>query len=179
MTDSKPQGSDADRALRRRILRMGAVGAPVVLTFRGTSAWAVSAGCLVKEGMHPIPGQIIRVDENFQPIPKAGLAGMSESGMSEPGVCGNNGYQYGNDGKNKDKGNAGCNNDYGNSGNTGNNSGLAWYEQYETVFVTQDPFGAAKDRVVDRTTDIDGLRALVYNGNIGMTCLASIQNMAV
>lgn len=173
-TNTRAQSSEADRALRRRILRAGLIGAPVVLTFRGTSAWAVSAGCLVKEGTHPIPGQIIRVDENFQPIPKPGVdVGQSNNNQN----CGNNGNHYGNGGKNKDKGNATCNGN-GNGNNNNSNSNLAWYDQYETVFVTQDPFGAAADRVADRNTDINGLRALVYNGNIGITCLASIQGMA-
>lgn len=110
---------------RRQILKAAAVGAPLILTFRASSAWAVSAGCLVEPGNLEIPGAIIRVDENGNPIP-------AQNPTPE--------------------------------------------EPYETIFVTQDPFGAASDRVVDATVDTDRLRALVYNQNIGETCVMSILN---
>lgn len=116
------------RLMRRRLLVAGAVGAPLVLTFRSTSAWAISAGCIVKTGTHPIPGSIVRVDENLQPIPKIGGA-----------------------------------------------TGPEWYQQYELITVTQDPNGSAASRIADKTTDLDRLRALVFNQNIGITCLQSIQ----
>ncbi|MDA5193620.1 hypothetical protein [Govanella unica] len=182
MSDMNKDDHNADRDMRRRLLRLGAVGAPVVLTFRSTSAWALSSGCLVKDGTLPIPGQLIRVDENFQPIPKAGITAAGNNGNS--GNCGNNGNPNGNNGNGKGKGNTNGNGNNGNNGSCGNNgngpgsSELAWYDQYETVFVTQDPHGSAGDRVADRNTDINGLRALVYNGNIGTTCLQSINGLS-
>lgn len=109
---------EQDRATRRNLLKAGAVGAPLILTFRSTSAWAVSAGCLIQPGDQQVPGSITAVDENFQPIPD------------------------GNDG-------------------------------YETIFITQDV-----NDVADGTVDRDRLRALVYNNNIGMTCLQSITDSA-
>lgn len=108
---------------RRQILKAAAVGAPLILTFRASSAWAVSAGCLVEPGDREIPGAIIRVDEEGNPIP-------AQNPTPE--------------------------------------------EPYETIFVTQDPFGSAEDRVVDGSVDTDRLRALVYNNNIGETCVMSI-----
>lgn len=119
------------RLMRRRLLVAGAIGAPLVLTFRSTSAWAISAGCIVKTGTHPIPGSIVRVDENLQPIPKIGGP-----------------------------------------------TGPEWYQQYELITVTQDPNGSAASRIADKTTDLDRLRALVFNQNIGITCLQSIQTSA-
>lgn len=124
---SHPDVSDSKQRLRRRLLVTGAIAAPVILTFRSTSAWAVSAGCLVQNGTLPIPGAIIRVDENLVPIPKIGGA-----------------------------------------------TGDEWYEQYEVIQVLQDPGGAGNQRVVNGSTDIDRLRALVFNQNIGATCLQSI-----
>lgn len=128
---TKGDSAETAQLMRRRLLVAGAVGAPLVLTFRSTSAWAVSAGCIVKAGTHPIPGAIIRVDENFQPIPKIGGA-----------------------------------------------TGPEWDQQYELIMVSQDPSGSADMRIADGNTDIDRLRALVYNQNIGMTCLQSIQTSA-
>lgn len=110
---------------RRQILKAAAVGAPLILTFRASSAWAVSAGCLVEPGTLEIPGSIIRVDENGNPIP-------AQNPTPE--------------------------------------------QPYETIFVTQDPFGSAEDRIVDAGVDSDRLRALVYNQNIGETCVMSIVN---
>jgi len=108
---------EQDRTTRRNLLKAGAVGAPLILTFRSTSAWAVSAGCLIQPGDQPIPGSIIAVDENFQPIPDG--------------------------------------------------------EGYETIFITQDV-----NDIADGAIDRDRLRALVYNNNIGITCLQSITDAA-
>jgi len=104
---------EQDRTTRRNLLKAGAVGAPLILTFRSTSAWAVSAGCLIQPGDQPIPGSITAVDENFQPIPDG--------------------------------------------------------DGYETIFITQDV-----NDIADGSVDRDRLRALVYNNNIGITCLQSI-----
>lgn len=126
-------GNGAERApegtseARRQILKAAAVGAPLILTFRASSAWAVSAGCLVEPGTLDIPGAIVRVDEDGNPIP-------AQNPTPE--------------------------------------------QPYETIFVTQDPFGSAEDRIVDASTDTDRLRALVYNQNIGDTCVMSIMNGA-
>lgn len=119
---------DERRESRRRLLKAGAVGAPLILTFRSTSAWAVSAGCLVEPGTLDIPGPIIRVDENGNPIP-------AQNPTPE--------------------------------------------EPYETIFVTQDPFGSETDRIVDASVDPERLRALVYNQNIGQSCAMSILNPPV
>jgi hypothetical protein len=37
---------DAKRALRRRILKAGAIGAPLIVTLQGNSAWAASMTCI-------------------------------------------------------------------------------------------------------------------------------------
>lgn len=110
------KGHEQDRTTRRNLLKAGAVGAPLILTFRSTSAWALSAGCLIQVGDEPIPGAITAVDENFQPIP---------------------------------------------DGDGG----------YETIFVTQNV-----NDLADAGVDRNRLRALVYNNNIGITCLQSITN---
>ncbi len=107
------------REMRRNLLKAGAVAAPLILTFRSSSAWAISAGCLIQQGNLPIPGEITAVDENFQPISD-----------------GNNGYQ--------------------------------------TINITQ-----SVNEVADGSVDRDSLRALVYNTNIGMTCLQSITNAPI
>lgn len=112
-------GLDAKRELRRNLLKTGAVGAPLVLTFKSSSAWAVSAGCLVQNGDLPIPGEIIAVDENFEPIPD-----------------GNDGYQ--------------------------------------TIFISE-----SVNDIADGSLDRDRLRALVYNTNIGITCLQSITDAEI
>lgn len=113
---------DQKRAARRKFLKAGAVSAPLVLTFRSTSAWALSAGCLVEVGDRTVPGQLIAVDENFEPILKPG------ADPDEPGD-----------------------------------------DKYETIFVTQ-----GVNDVADGNVDRDRLRALVYNNNIGISCLQSI-----
>ncbi|RMF08806.1 MAG: hypothetical protein D6763_09195 [Alphaproteobacteria bacterium] len=110
---------DRKRELRRSLLKAGAVGAPLALTFKSSSAWAVSAGCLIQNGDLAIPGEIVAVDENFQPIPN-----------------GDDGYQ--------------------------------------TIFVSQSP-----NDIADGKIDRDRLRALVYNNNIGMTCLQSITDAQI
>ena len=46
---------DAKRALRRRILKAGAIGAPLVITLRSNSGWAASVTCL----------QTLKVPENI------------------------------------------------------------------------------------------------------------------
>lgn len=114
---------DRVRATRRNLLKAGAIGVPLVLTFRSTSAWAVSAGCRVEPGTLEIPGNIVRVDQDGNPIPAQNPTPQ---------------------------------------------------QPYETIFVTQDPFGTDTDRLVDATVDLDRLRALVYNQNIGASCVASI-----
>lgn len=119
------QASEAARESRRRLLKAGVVGAPLILTFRSTSAWAVSSGCLIQNGDKPIPGRIKKVDANGNPILKDGL--------------------------NKPKDNK------------------PWYENYESVYISEDVGSPATAEL-----DIDRLRALVYNNNIGQTCLTSI-----
>lgn len=119
---------DQRRESRRRLLKAGAVGAPLILTFRSTSAWAVSAGCLVEPGTLDIPGAIPLVDENGNPVP-------AQNPTPE--------------------------------------------QPYETIYVTQDPFGEGDDRIVDATDDPQRLRALVYNQNIGASCVMSIMNPPV
>ncbi len=44
--DGAVSPEDAKRALRRRILKAGAVGAPLVITLRSNSGWAASLTCL-------------------------------------------------------------------------------------------------------------------------------------
>ena len=44
--DDAASREDAKRALRRRILKAGAVGAPLVITLRSNSGWAASLTCL-------------------------------------------------------------------------------------------------------------------------------------
>lgn len=116
------------RETRRRLLKIGAVGAPLILTFRSTSAWAVSAGCLIQQGDLPIPGAIIKVDENFEPILKDGV---DKPKQNDP-----------------------------------------WYENYQSIFISK-----GSGDVADGQLDSDSLRALVYNNNIGQTCLASINGL--
>lgn len=131
MPDMVPPSSgveDQRREARRRLLKTGAVGAPLILTFRSTSAWAVSAGCLVEPGTLEIPGPIVLVDENGNPVP-------AQNPTPE--------------------------------------------QPYETIFVTQDPFGSETDRIVDASVDPQRLRALVYNQNIGESCAMSIMNPPV
>ncbi|MDA5193618.1 hypothetical protein [Govanella unica] len=114
--------ADAARILRRRLLVAGGIGAPLVLTFRSTSAWALSTGCIVgASGQLPIPGAIIAVDQSGAPIPNPNSSG--------PG------------------------------------------DQYLLIQVAQSPGDA-----VTTTTDPNVLRALVYNNNIGITCLQSIMS---
>lgn len=44
--DGAVSPEDAKRALRRRILKAGAIGAPLVITLRSNSGWAASMTCL-------------------------------------------------------------------------------------------------------------------------------------
>ena len=44
--DSAASREDAKRALRRRILKAGVIGAPLVITLRSNSGWAASMTCL-------------------------------------------------------------------------------------------------------------------------------------
>ena len=44
--DGAVSPEDAKRALRRRILKAGAIGAPLVITLRSNSGWAASLTCL-------------------------------------------------------------------------------------------------------------------------------------
>lgn len=122
-----PEMTDSHARLRRRILIAGAVAGPAVMTFRSTSAWAVSAGCIIQTGDLPLPGAIIRVDPEGRPVPKIGGA-----------------------------------------------TGEEWFEKYELIQISQDPSGSSSQRVVDGSVDVERLQALVYNRNIGITCLLSI-----
>lgn len=64
MNDSEPDkkaeqtsaGADASRIARRRLLKVGAYAAPLVLTFKSGAAWAISGGCKLQSGTQPIPG---------------------------------------------------------------------------------------------------------------------------
>ena len=128
MTKNPVEAANDAREARRRLLKVGAVGAPLILTFRSTSAWAVSAGCLIQQGDLPLPGAIVKVDENFEPLLKEGV---DKPKKNDP-----------------------------------------WYENYQSIFVSK---GAGD--VADGQLDSDSLRALVYNNNIGQTCLASINGL--
>lgn len=128
MVPPSPGADDQRCEARRRLLKAGAVGAPLILTFRSTSAWAVSAGCLVEPGTLAIPGPIPLVDENGNPVP-------AQNPIPD--------------------------------------------QPYETIYVTQDPFGSETDRIVDSSVDPERLRSLVYNQNIGQSCAMSIMNPSV
>lgn len=123
------------RQARRRLLKVGAVGAPLILTFRGTSAWAVSSGCIIGNGTKPIPGNITKVDTNMQPIPVQTTTTTTTTntrGRPQPPQ---------------------------------NSTPV----EYQTIFISEkvgDPATASIDN--------ERLRALVYNNNIGQTCLMSI-----
>jgi hypothetical protein len=119
------QAVDVARESRRRLLKAGAVGAPLILTFRSTSAWAVSAGCLIKNGDKPIPGYIPKVNEQGEPILKDGLTKPKE--------------------------------------------GKPWSDSYKSIYVSESVGDPATGQM-----EYDKLRALVYNNNIGETCLMSI-----
>lgn len=44
--EAKRDAEEAKRALRRRILKAGVIGAPLVVTLKSNSSWAASATCL-------------------------------------------------------------------------------------------------------------------------------------
>jgi len=128
---AKPVGPDALRSSRRTLLKAGAVGAPLVLTFRSTSAWALSAGCLIEIGNMPIPGQIIAVDEEYKPLENPNWDGEDED------------------------------------------------TEFQKIYISRDPHGEGMEAVADGSLTQDELRAMVYNNNIGESCLVSIMEGAL
>ncbi|WP_282606859.1 hypothetical protein [Pelagibius sp. Alg239-R121] len=141
---------DEARKARRRLLKLGAASAPLVLTFRPSSAWANSAGCLLQHGNLPIPGRIIKVDTYWRPIPDYYGSGYgyttydngSNSGYSDSGY--NSGYSY-------------------------DQSQYRRRVTYKTIRIRQ-----RVGHVADADMRHSKLRALVYNDNMGMSCLNSI-----
>jgi hypothetical protein len=44
--EAKRDAEEAKRALRRRILKAGVIGAPLVITLKSNASWAASAACI-------------------------------------------------------------------------------------------------------------------------------------
>lgn len=59
MTEKSSVTAGADRLARRKLLKIGALAAPLVMTFRSSSAWALSGGCKLVDGTKPIPGTFV------------------------------------------------------------------------------------------------------------------------
>lgn len=56
MTEKSSIKAETERLARRNLLKLGALAAPLVLTFKSSSAWALSGGCKLVTGTQPIPG---------------------------------------------------------------------------------------------------------------------------
>ncbi len=136
---------DQKRLQRRNLLKAGAIAAPVVMTFRASSAWAVSAGCLVQEGGRPLDTNVLPTPRSLsQPLIQATSAdGRVFTPVERTDIP-----------PDVDK-------------NT-----LPPEQRYQMIIVTQTP-GTA----VTSSSNSQELAALVYNGNIGTSCYASIYNL--
>lgn len=136
---------DEARKARRRLLKLGAASAPLVLTFRPSSAWANSGGCILHGGNKYIPGEITKVNRYFQPV-----------------VNYNSGIQY-----------------YQYYGQWWYRAYNRWYREdegpyanrrYKKIYVNK----SAGEPVTADNISHSRLRALVYNDNMGLSCLSSI-----
>ena len=56
MTEKSSMKAETDRLARRNLLKVGALAVPLVMTFKSSSAWALSGGCQLLDGTQPIPG---------------------------------------------------------------------------------------------------------------------------
>ena len=59
MIENPSVKAETDCLARRNLLKLGALAAPLVMTFKSSSAWALSGGCKLVDGTQPIPGTFV------------------------------------------------------------------------------------------------------------------------
>lgn len=145
---------DEARMARRRLLKLGAATAPLVLTFKPSSAWAVSAGCILHHGQRETPGDLYKVDNNMQRMVRDdnGIYYRFTRGRWKYWYQGGKGWQRG------------------------------YYEltkgpyrnrrHYQEIYVNEGPGNVVHSGNVSHQK----LRSLVYNDNVGWSCVSSIVN---
>lgn len=150
-SEDKAQMDEARRA-RRRLLKLGAASAPLVLTFKPSSAWAVSAGCILHEGKRETPGKIYKVDGYLRRMVR------HDNGISYKFRYGRWMYWF----------------------NGNRRWGRGYYDlnkgpyrnrrHYQEIYMNKGPGSVVQAGNVNHTK----LRALVYNDNVGWSCVSSI-----
>lgn len=140
---------DDARMARRRLLKLGAASAPLVLTFKPSSAWATSAGCVLYQGKMETPGKIVKVDGYFRPL-------RNYNGVHY--YRRNNGKWYYNHRRRR----------YHES------EGPYANQRFQRIYVNKGPGDVVRAGNINHNR----LRALVYNDNMGFSCLSSIYHSA-
>lgn len=139
---------DEARKARRRLLKLGAATAPLVLTFKPSSAWATSAGCVLYQGKMETPGEIVKVDSYFRPF-------RNDNGIRYRKRQGQWFYKFRGTWYHETK-------------------GPRANQRFKQIYVNKGPGDVVRAGNIDHNR----LRALVYNDNMGFSCLSSIYHSA-
>ena len=150
-SENEAQMDDARKA-RRRLLKLGAASAPLVLTFKPSSAWAVSAGCIMHEGKRETPGNLYKIDNRFRRMVRHdnGLTYRFRKGRWKYWFNGNGQWRRGLYDLNRGP--------------------YRHWNHYQEIYMNKGPGSEVHAGNVNHQK----LRALVYNDNVGWSCVSSI-----